>query len=386
MHLYRSALTSILAFVVLCPLRAQEQKGFFGRVLDKIVAPSRELDPAAVYQPKPRWTLAVTGDLRQAGVSQEQEFTLPSAKLGPSGEMIVIQNPVFLSSNLQGKVNKGLGFQAGYGNLSVAVSKSFLGEGTNSVFSLDYLSAGYALQVQYLLFSDQVHYYMVMGENGSAGFREWDEMTDNPGQMRSFIVDAFYAFNRRSFAYSAAYKGNMFQKRSAGSWMFGSKLILGEFSIDPREQIVDWAAGQAKQTSSQLSFGGGYSYNFVPFHRQPYGPREKGLRNLTLNATLLPMVTIFNQFAVTAYEQEGDGSYTEAAKYTMNGKLLVNYVARIGIGYTHDLFSVNLSASHDDFSYKGVNSLNYRGYLSEEVDTSGNFFQWMVALRLGVRF
>ena len=200
MHLYRSALTSILAFVVLCPLRAQEQKGFFGRVLDKIVAPSRELDPAAVYQPKPRWTLAVTGDLRQAGVSQEQEFTLPSAKLGPSGEMIVIQNPVFLSSNLQGKVNKGLGFQAGYGNLSVAVSKSFLGEGTNSVFSLDYLSAGYALQVQYLLFSDQVHYYMVMGENGSAGFREWDEMTDNPGQMRSFIVDAFYAFNRRSFA------------------------------------------------------------------------------------------------------------------------------------------------------------------------------------------
>lgn len=386
MHLFRSALTSILAFLVLCPLRAQEQKGLFGRALDKIVAPSRELDPNAVYQPKPRWTFAVTGDLRQAGVSQKQEFTLPSAKLGPSGEMIIILNPVYLSSNLQGKVGKGLGFQAGYGNLSVAMSKSFRSEGTDSVFSLDYLSAGYALQVQYILLTNPVHYHMIIGEEGERGYLERDEMTDSPGQMRSFIVDAFYAFNRRSFAYSAAYKGNMFQRRSAGSWMFGSKLILGEFSIDPAEVIVNLAADQAKQTSSQLSFGGGYSYNLVPFHRQPYAKRDKGLRNLTLNATLLPMVTIFNQFAATSYDRDEEGNYKELFKNVMNGRLLVNYVARVGIGYTHDLFSVNLSASHDNFSYKGVSAINYQGYLNEEVSTSGNFFRWMVALRLGVRF
>jgi hypothetical protein len=50
------------------------------------------------------------------------------------------------------------------------------------------------------------------------------------------------------------------------------------------------------------------------------------------------------------------------------------------------LFTINLSASNDDFSYKGTSSLTYQGYKTNDVQTSGNFFRWMTALRVGMRF
>lgn len=386
MRFFHSALALAAALSFLCPANAQEQKGSAHRMLDRILASSRALDPKAIYVPAPRWTFALTGDLRQASFSQKQEFPLLSAKLDPSGELIIEETPVILSASLRGKIGTGIGVQVGYGDLSLSLSKNVGGEGTDNVFSFDYQSAGYALQAQYFRYSKPVNYHQTFGEEGSWAYRDEDGVTEKPGQLRSFLVDAFYAFNRRTFAYSAAYRGNLFQKRSAGSWMFGSKVILGEYRIDPEEEIAHWVNGQARQTTAQVSLGGGYSYNLVPFHRQPYAERDKGLRNLTVNLTFLPMVTFFNQFTSTAYQDLENGVYQHVEKDMRNGKLQVNYVARLGIGYTYDLFSVNLSASNNDYSYRGISSLVYGGFLSNDVKTEGNFFRWTVSLRLGMRF
>ncbi|MBO7117876.1 MAG: DUF4421 family protein [Bacteroidales bacterium] len=387
MQYFRLILTLFLSLAFLSSTAAQEQKGFVGRTLDKILTPSRELDPNAVYQPKPRWTFAITGDLRQAGFTQNQEYTVGTMYRDPeTGEMGFIELPVRISANLHSKMDRSVGIQAGFGNLSIAFSKKFHGEGFDNVYSFDYLSAGYALQVQFLNLSNPVEYSRIMAEEGNQYYKRLDGVTNNPGHLKSFIVDAFYAFNRRSFAYSAAYKGNLFQKHSAGSWMFGSKVIMGEYQIDPAEILSELTGYQARQTSAQVSFGGGYSYNFVPFHRQPYAERDKGLRNLTINLTFLPMFTFFNQFTNTSYKYPEAGSdFEENEKTVMNGKLLVNYVARAGISYTYNLFTANLYVSNDSFSYKGL-SKTVLIVKDELVNTSGRFFQGMVALRLGMRF
>ena len=378
------ALVATLSF--LCPANAQGQKGSVSRTLDRILAPSRALDPNAVYVPAPRWTVALTGDLRQATFSQTQDFSLPSAKLGPDGEMIVEETPVNVSVYVKGKVGTGIGVQVGYGDLCLSLSRNLGGEGSDEVYSFDYQSAGYALQAQYFSYLNPVNYHQIFGEEGDWRYREDDGITEKPGQIRSFLLDAFYAFNRRTFAYSAAYRGNLFQKRSAGSWMFGGKVILGDYRIDPEEEIAHWVNGQSRQGTAQVSLGGGYSYNLVPFHRQPYGERDKGLRNLTINMTFLPMVTFFNQFSSTAYHDLENGVYKEVDKYVSNGKLQVNYVARLGIGYTYNLFSVNLSASNNDYSYSGNSSVVYRGYQTDDVKTEGKYFRWTATLRLGMRF
>ena len=74
MH-YRRLFTAIavLAFLSL-PASAQDGPGLFRRLLDKFGQPTAGLDPNAVYQPAARWSFALTGDLRQAGTSQDRNF------------------------------------------------------------------------------------------------------------------------------------------------------------------------------------------------------------------------------------------------------------------------------------------------------------------------
>ena len=376
-------LLPLAAVTLLVPAQAQESG--FRAFIDRIAGPSPELDPEAIYQPQPRFHFALTGDIRKANMDEEKLFQVGVGHF--DGYNVTYEEiPARISSSMSSDLDKAVGFQAGYGNLGLALSKKIKGQGKDDYFSFDYLSAGFAVQVQYFNLLQPVTYRYTMGEEGHWAYSDQEGTTENPGNLRTFIVDAFYAFNRRTFAYSAAYKGNLFQRRSAGSWMFGSKLILGDYGIDPAEDIATWAGQQSLQTSAQVAFGGGYSFNLVPYHRQPTGDRDKGLRNLTINATVLPMVTLFNQFTSKAFRQGEDGKYHEFHKNVMNGKLLVNYVARVGIGWSYNLFTANLSASMDSFSYKGNSEMSVDGLIADEVATSGRFARYTVALRLGMRF
>lgn len=380
----RPILTLFLSLSFLSSVSAQEQKGFFGRTIDRLTAPSRQLDPNAVYQPVPRWTFAITGDIRKLGLFQDNSFKTKVAIVNETLVEEVI--PGLISTKLESDFTKGVGFQVGYGNLSLAWSKKFSSEGKDNAFTFDYLSAGYTVQVQFYDISQPVSYEFLIGEEGHWAYSDEFGVTENPGRLRASIVDACYAFNRRTFAYSAAYKGNLFQRKSAGSWMLGGKLMLSEFSIDPSELIALINAGTARHTSAQVSFGAGYSYNFVPFHRQPYGDMDKGLRNLTINATFLPLVTFFNQFTATSYQYAEENGYTVNRKDVMNGKLMANYVARIGVGFSYNLFTANLSAGYDSFAYKGTTIIPEIGVVGDRVNTSGHFYRWTVAVRLGMRF
>ena len=383
MKLNRILITLAAAVTLFVPARAQESG--FRAFIDRIAGPSPELDPEAIYQPQPRFHFALTGDIRKANMDEEKQFQVGVGYF--DGYNVVFEEiPARISSSMSSDLDKAVGFQAGYGNLGLALSKKIKGQGKDDYFSFDYLSAGFAVQVQYFNLLQPVTYRYTMGEEGHWAYSDQEGTTENPGNLRTFIVDAFYAFNRRTFAYSAAYKGNLFQRRSAGSWMFGSKLILGDYGIDPAEPIAGWAGKQSLQTSAQVAFGGGYSFNLVPYHRQPTGDRDKGLRNVTINATFLPMVTLFNQFTSKAFDLGEDGKYALFHKSVMNGKLLVNYVARVGIGWSYNLFTANLSASMDSFSYKGNSEMSVDGLIADEVATSGRFARYTVALRLGMRF
>ena len=74
-----------LSLALQSPAFAQENPSFVRRVVDRILAPSLELDPEAVYQPEARWHFALTGDLRQAAVSQTHDFNMFSATLNDHG-------------------------------------------------------------------------------------------------------------------------------------------------------------------------------------------------------------------------------------------------------------------------------------------------------------
>ena len=342
-----------------------------------------ELDPLAVYQPAPHWSVAVSGELHQAGITHENAldflFYYDESEGGGSQKV-----EAFTSAKLQGGLDKGIGLQVGYGNLSLGWNQRIGSDNasTNRAFSFDYLAPGYALQLQYFDFRRPVDYELKFL------FSDWDDIedsgrSDKPGRMTSFIADAFYAFNRRSFAYNAVYKGNVVQRRSAGTWMFGIKYLQGRVEYDPEDFLSELWFGMSRQDTRQVSFGGGFSYNLVPYHRQP-GDDGEGLRNLTFNLTAIPMVTLFNQFSSTM-KNDLLGGDPVVTKTVMNGKMRMNYVFRAGAIYSWDRLFVGVSGSYDSYSYSGSTDVSYyEDY--DYVRSSGRFNRWSASLKLCVTF
>ncbi len=387
----RKTLVLLVLLPVFCiPAHSQRPDSFWRKVVDMISAPSMELDPVAVYQPAPRWNVAVSGELHQAGITQENTFDyISSYDVDFGGDPELLQ--AYVSTKLLGGVDKVIGLQVGYGNLSLGWNHRVGGDraSTNTSFSFDYLAPGYALQLQYFDFRRPVDYEMGFELGGGWDDYEDSGQTEKPGRMTTFIADAFYAFNRRTFAYSAVYKGNVVQRRSAGTWMFGIKYLQGLVEYDPDEAIVsDILFGLARQDTRQVSFGGGFSYNLVPFHRQP-GPDGKGLRNLTFNVTAIPMVTLFNQFSSTMKNPFLEENPV-MVKNVINGKLHVNYVFKAGAIYSWDRFHIGVSGSYDSYDYKGSTRIPEE-FSDEDIEfdrvySSGRFSRWSASLKLCVKF
>jgi hypothetical protein len=387
-------LRKILTLLILLPAcclsaYSQQPDSFWKKMVNAISAPSLELDPMAVYQPAPRWSVAVSGELHQAGITQENTldivFYYDEEEGGGSDKM-----EVYTETSLQGGLDKGIGLQIGYGNLSLGWNQRIGTDkaSTNRAFSFDYLAPGYALQLQYFDFRRPADYdlHILFGN-------DWDDFvisgkTDKPGRMTSFIADAFYAFNRRTFAYNAVYKGNVIQRRSAGTWMFGVKYLQGLVEYDPEDFLSEFWFGMTRQDTRQVSFGGGFSYNLVPFHRQP-GDDGKGLRNLTFNLTAIPMVTLFNQFSSTMRNDAQEGNPVEV-KNVINGKMRLNYVFKAGAIYSWDRLFVGVQGSYDSYSYTG--STDVPEEMSDEqiafdtIRSSGRFSRWSASLKLCVKF
>ncbi len=384
MHSRSLILTFFLSVFLTPGLVAQEKGGLVHRLLEKIRTPDRRYDAAYIYQPAPRWHVDVTSGIRRAGVSQENRFVMFYGLPDEEGTIILTAGPATLETALKGDFETTVGLSAGYGGLAGSFSRT-LGKDkshSNTTFSFDLMMSGVALQLQYFNFSQPMEYALSV-ENAPS--LDVSGTTDNPGRMRALIADVFYTFRRHRFDYSAVYKGGKIQRKSAGSWMFGTKVILGETRSDPDEFFTPLTWGVVRQSTAQVSFGGGFSYNWVPYHRQPYGAHEQGLRNLTANVTFLPMVTLFNQFTSTYY-MEVDGEMQPWRKVPMNGNLLVNYVARAGLCYSFGRYQANLSAAYDSYSYHGTTHPAGEGPSLDTVETGGRFERWTVTAKFGVKF
>ena len=177
MRVNRYILILGMALMFLGTAAAQEQKGFFGRTIDKLTAPLVELDPNAVYQPKPRWTFALTGDFHQAGITQDLAYTVGVGKMDDWGNITMEDVPATISSKLISNVDNSIGFQAGYGSLSLALNKQISKSEDDRTFTFDYQSAGYALQVQFYNLSHLVTYHSIVADPSHWGYQEWDETT-----------------------------------------------------------------------------------------------------------------------------------------------------------------------------------------------------------------
>ena len=333
-------------FVILSilPLGAQEkQPSWFakttGSVLKVFTARKKHFDTSYVYQTPLKWTVALETERLSPGAELFSEF---SAKVRSVDEILLRNGS--LQVGLQDQACQKIGVAAAYGSLRLGYGIQLgkkQGE-RNKYFGFGINSASYGGQIRYY----KVH-PRPSGTLEYEGVAPLSLTSDLPGELRSLAVDAFYAFNRRRFVFNATYTGRNLQRRSAGSWIVTAKYLQGDFSLDPNDPIGARLGGVYRFATRQLSAGGGYSFNWVLFHRDPVDDANGGLRNLTFNGTVLPMVSFVNLL------HTGEGKGNEQNTQVKNQPTF-SPALRGGICYSLDHWSFCADVAYSRYSFRGA--------------------------------
>ena len=355
------------------PLAGQESVSPVQRILDYLMSPGK-MDSEAVYSPRPRLNVTLTNDLRRMGVNQTYSFDQKES----SGETV----PVTVSFGLHERLYTGVGLYVGYGGFQLGASREVGRKSAerNRSFTFNQIGSSDGIQLRYYDIRQPMTYTLQEGKQKVSGTSE------KPGRMKTFTLSAFHAFNQRSFAYPAVYKGNLLQCRSAGSWMVSAKYLQGTVQTDPEEDLSRMVYGLTRQATYQFSIGAGYSYNYVFLHHQPEGEKEKGLRNLTANFTLLPMLPLLDKHKITRQVSNPvTGSSSSKETRPLNSTLRLNCLTQAGLAYTYDRLFLALTAEYDGFSFRGTTKIP-ESAVATDIKTAGHFRRWSATIHCRVSF
>ncbi len=155
-----------------------------------------------------------------------------------------------------------------------------------------------------------------------------------PTDVGLFTVEGYYAFNRRRFAYNAAHRGGVDQRRTAGSPIIITKLLFGDYLMS---NITEYPGFKA----SQIILGAGYSLNWVLFHKDAASTYDlKDLRNLTLNFTAIPTIPVMNLLNVTKHTSRGNENVL------LNSLAQPGLTTRFAVSYTFGRFYICATAEY----------------------------------------
>ena len=344
------------------------------RLLRMATARNHSFDSTYVFQPTLRWMVGVDSKMVRVGADLHSDLSVTDLRSEP---------PSILNGTMDIGIHNGpyrkLGLSAGYGSLSAGygVQLGKKDEKRNTFFDFGLTSASYGARVCFY----KIHQY----PEGrlELGSDVIDLTSARKGGMRNLSIDGFYAFNRRRFVYTAAYKGRILQRRSAGSWLVAAKYTQGDFSLDPADDLWTRLNTLRRYSIQQVSAGGGYSFNWVLLHRDPADPATAaGLRNLTLNATVLCRLSLLNHIQT----EQGAGNRVDKVRY--NGQPAVSPALQGALSYTFGRCCFLASVEYGRFGFQGVETdvSSENNTLRTKVRTQGVFYDLTVQGKVQVRF
>lgn len=368
----------VLSLTAFTAAAQEEQKPWLVRtvtnLLNSLTAPGKKYDSTYVYQSPFKWMVGLEGEVLRVGSSLHSNLTVTDLR----GETPSTRNGT-MDIGLRNDPYQKLGLAVGYGGLSLGYGLHLgnKNDKRNSVFSLGTTSSFWGARVRYTKFYQYPEGKLVLGND------VLDLNSNYKGQMRNLSLDGTYAFNRKRFVYSAAYGGRVLQRRSAGSWLITAKYAQGDFALDPEDGLSARLNNLNRYSFLDFSAGGGYSFNWVLFHRDPSpSSNAAGLRNLTFNATAMGRLSLLNN----VYTTQGAGGKTEKVRYM--GQLAISPVLMSGMSYTFGRWSILASVEYNRLGFHGGETevFSERDFLRSNVRTQGVFFDFTAQGKVRVRF
>ena len=366
---------------------ATAQTSGVARLWQRLCGPNPNLDSVYIFQPYKGWGVGLGYELADNGVSintLEEIFSNPD-KMKFDYRM-----------RMDTRLAHSLGANVAFGPLQVGFMREVgPGAGKNKSFSFRWDANYFSLsvrQARYFASPGGTMFIEVMEPAEQAEKKDGIPVTSNHlAETRSLVVNGMYAFNRHRFSYRAAYNSRSMQRRTAGSWIVAARYTYGMTVIDPADiTLLTLTNGLGRFTTHQASLGAGYSFNWVPYHRDAAGPKDlRGLRNLTVNLTAAPMLTFYNRVIAEDYVQESFLNYTNEIehRFVNVGHISPNFIARAGICYSAGHFFVNAWGEYTSFAFRtDSREQTYSSGNRYVMSQRGVYTAWAVHFQVNYRF
>ena len=346
------------------------------KIFMKMMEPNRKLDSAYVFQPHRGWNFSTNyqGGFDHASLVIPLQIDYPN-----------VSTEATLRVNMVNSQSHRLGLRGGYGPISLGFSVA-VGPKPDRDFSFNWISDRFGVLFQYTKLHDTATSSLEYPD--SAPFF----LPEEPSLSHFWTVSGYYAFNHKKFAYSSAYQGKVIQKKSAGSFMIGAKFQHANLRLEQPKSIVgSLMLSMTGYRTYQFSLGAGYSYNWVMYHRDALSSKDyRNLRNLTFNATAIPLLTFVNEMRMTHVIPPN----AKEEILPVRGGIRPNALMRLGLCYTFGHFYIN---SHLDFHYhyfhsRELTEKDLQNALPSDIDYTyrfsvyGHLFNWNAGLELHYRF
>lgn len=368
----KTLFVSILLLSVTAPSQAQDNNIFskyVKRFFDNITSPNPRVDAEFISKPDLPWAFSINNSLISPGVDLHGDANIseiPFVDITDPGSDV---HAIF-DSRLRRSLHKKFGLSAGYGGLrlSTGTEVGARNPGKNTFLSFSQSNPFFGVSFKYTKLSE----YMEGSLDIDGLSSSYDYVSDYPATMRNLSGDVYYVFNGRRFSYKAVTGSNVDQIRSAGSMLAIARYVQGDVSVNPNDvQMLALTNGLNRYSTQQISIGGGYSYNIVPFNRSASNTKNgKGYRNLTFNLTAMTMASLYNH--INTYYQQSE---EKTKKTRFEGRIAPTIVARGGMSFSWDRFGLLASVVYNRFGFSSVNTNVWDGSyrLKDVVKTSATF-------------
>ena len=379
-------LTMIILFFGIVSMYAQEIT--LWKKVNHFLTKPAVVDTTRIYQPSPCFSLGLFTTGQKAGFDVDVNFMIDYT----DNERLTGLSQYSLSENLCKKI----GLEVGYGNVALGYS---LEVGPRSAWKKSALGLGimgksWGAKFNYSKITNPFISSLTIGQESDDDYFHDEIITEEAAILKNFTADGYYVFNNMRFAYPAAYKIGLIQRHTAGSWMLTARYMQGSLYNSPE---ASWDTYNMLDCFStlQASIGGGYSVNFVPWHKDPTGPRDEGLRNLTINLTAMPVITLVNYLKTTSYEydlddESGDFHKTGEKVWKIWCYPMPNYIGSAAISLTMWRFFFSTQFTYNRFYFRSrdafdASQMDIPDYV-DDISFRGVFHDWMLKGILVYRF
>ena len=374
----KTFLVALLFFAI----SAQAQENALLNKVKRLVTKPAAVDSAYIYQPRPSFSLGVFSTGQRAGFNTEVDFRVDS----PDGGSFSGTSNYSLSENLCKKV----GLEVGYGKVILGYGLEIgpRSASKKTAFGFNFVGKTWGIHINYFKISNPFTTGLTIGSEGDEDYFHDEFTSDEHATLRDLAIDGYYAFNNKRFAYPAAYKIGLVQRRTAGSWMLTARYMQGELFNSPEATWDSYNMLDCFNTL-QISVGGGYSVNFVLWHKDPADARDHGLRNLTVNLTATPVITLVNYLKCVSYDSDLDSDQVEETRYKVLCYPMPNYIGSAAASLTLGRFFFSTQFTYNWFYFSSRNALDRSQLIPDYVDGldfNGNFRDWTLKGLLVYRF